>query len=199
MEKNLLENKLQALRIKQEKVNRVWRKTGNKELLQFFVDMMPKLLQAERCSIFILDPENENIWLQCGTGLAEKQVTVPQRDSLVGQVISTGEYRQETDMDMLVGSHGVVDMQTGFVTRSALCVPVHGISQDRVTGAVQVLNKLGGKAFDDEDRAILERLARLLQLNIENIFLRQELAIISTEMNDKIALLEERGRGQVCR
>ncbi len=194
MEKNLLENKLQALRIKQEKVNRVWRKTGNKELLQFFVDMMPKLLQAERCSIFILDPENENIWLQCGTGLAEKQVTVPQRDSLVGQVISTGEYRQETDMDMLVGSHGVVDMQTGFVTRSALCVPVHGISQDRVTGAVQVLNKLGGKAFDDEDRAILERLARLLQLNIENIFLRQELAIISTEMNDKIALLESRLR-----
>jgi len=192
MQKNLLEHKLQALRIKQEKVNRVWRKTGNKELLQFFVDIMPRVLHAERCSIFVLDPENENIWLQCGTGLSEKQVTVPQRDSLVGQVISTGECRQETDMDMLVGSHGIVDMQTGFVTRSALCVPVHGISQERVTGAVQVLNKLGGKSFDDDDRALLERLARQLQLNIENIFLRQELAIISTEMNDKIALLESR-------
>jgi len=191
MEKDLLEEKLQELRKKQEKISRVWRKTGNKELLQFFVDTMPKVLSAERCSIFILDPENKNVWLQCGTRLTEKQVTVPKHDSLVGRVISTGECEFETDMDTLVGSHGVVDMQTGFVTRSALCVPVHGITQDKVTGAIQVLNKLGGKSFGDEDRIILERLSRLLQLNIENIYLRQELAIISSEMNAKIALLEE--------
>ena len=189
MDKALLEKKLEQLRRKQQLMEKAWREAGNRKLLQFFVDIMPRTLGAERCSIFILDPVDEKAWLQCGTGLTEKQLQVPTQNSIVGQVLETGKYVQEDDLEDQVGAHDVVAAKTGFVTRNALCVPVNGVTSKKVVGAIQVLNKLRGD-FNDEDREILERLAFHLEMNIENIYLRQELAKISVEMDQKIKKLE---------
>ena len=192
MDRTTLQKTLASLKAKQAQVRDAWRKTGNPALLQFLVDIMPRVVGAERCGIFILDPGADQVWLHCGTGLAEKQVKVPAEDSLVGRVISQGEALCETDMDNLVGAHGVVDMQTGFVTRSALCVPVKGVRRQQVLGAIEILNKRGGGGFGADDQALLERLARVLQLNIENIFLRQELSRMGEEIERRIGQLEQR-------
>lgn len=193
MEHNALYHKLEELKRKQELIEQAWKKrSGNQELLQFFVEIMPKALDAERCSIFILDPINDDVWLQCGTGLSEKSVTVPKSGSLVGQVISSGKAIIEQDMQGLVGTHDLVAMQTGFISRSAICVPVHGVTTNRITGAIQVLNKKNERRFSDHDQATLEKLAFLLQMNIENIFLRQELSRVSTQLKQQIETLEHR-------
>lgn len=191
MDKALLEQKLDQLRKKQQMMEKAWREAGNRKLIQFFVDIMPKALEAERCSIFILDPVDEKAWLQCGTGLNEKQLQVPTKNSIVGRVMSTGEFVIEDDLEDQVGAHDIVAVKTGFVTRNAICVPVHGVTTKKVVGAIQVLNKSRGN-FDDADRVILEKLAFHLEMNIENIFLRQELAKISVEMGQKIKKLESK-------
>ena len=193
MKREVLEKKLEQLRAKQQLMEKAWKEAGNRQLIQFFVDVMPRTLNAERCSIFILDPVDEKAWLQCGTGMSEKQLQVPTRNSIVGRVISSGEVVMEDGLDEQVGVHDVVAVKTGFVTRSALCVPVHGVTTKKVVGAIQVLNKQSGM-FDQADREILERLAFHLEMNIENIFLRQELAKISVEMGKKIELLEKKLR-----
>ena len=189
MDRTVFEQKLAQLRKKQQLMEKAWREAGNKKLLQFFVDIMPKALNAERCSIFILDPVNEKVWLQCGTGLTEKQLQVPTANSMVGQVIESGKFVLEHDLEDQAGAHDVVAVKTGYVTRSALCVPVHGVTSKKVVGAIQVLNKIRGE-FSDEDREVLERLAFHLEMNIENIFLRQEMAKMSVEMDKKIKMLE---------
>lgn len=189
MDRALLAQKLEQLRKKQQLMEKAWREAGNRQLLQFFVDIMPKALDAERCSIFILDPVDEKAWLQCGTGLTEKQLQVPTKNSIVGRVMSDGKYVIEEDLEDQVGAHDIVAVKTGFVTRNALCVPVHGVTTKKVVGAIQMLNKGHGN-FNDDDRDILERLAFQLEMNIENIFLRQELAKISLEMGQKIKKLE---------
>jgi len=191
MDRALMEQKLEQLRKKQQLMEKAWREAGNRQLLQFFVDIMPKALESERCSIFILDPVDEKAWLQCGTGLSEKQLQVPTKNSIVGRVMSSGDYLIEDDLEDQVGAHDIVAVKTGFVTRNALCVPVHGVTTKKVVGAIQILNKDHGN-FDDADRDILERLAFQLEMNIENIFLRQELAKISVEMGQKIRKLEAR-------
>jgi GAF domain-containing protein len=191
MDKAVMEQKLEQLRSKQQLMEKAWKEAGNRELMQFFVDIMPKTLDAERCSIFILDPVDEKAWLQSGTGLSEKQLTVPTKNSIVGRVIESGEVVMEEDLEEQVGAHDVVAVKTGFITRSALCVPVHGVTTKKTVGAIQVLNKRHG-AFTNEDKETLERLAFHLEMNIENIFLRQELAKISVEMGKKIKLLEQR-------
>jgi GAF domain-containing protein len=191
MDRSVMEKKLQQLRAKQQLMEKAWKEAGNRQLLKFFVDIMPKALDAERCSIFILDPVDEKAWLQCGTGLTEKQLQVPTKNSIVGRVIESGAVVVEDELEDQVGAHDMVAVKTGFVTRSALCVPVHGVTTKKVVGAIQVLNKRHG-SFTDEDREILERLAFHLEMNIENIFLRQELAKISVEMDKKIKLLEHK-------
>jgi len=184
--------RLEDLKAKQKKIDAAWRKTGDKPLLEFFVEIIPKTLNCERCSIFVLDPESDNIWVQCGTGLKERQVAVPRGESLVGQVISSGNAQLESDMENRVGSHEWVDMQTGFMTRSALCVPVRGAAPGQINGAIQVLNKRGMTSFSDEDQKILERLAFHIQMNIENIYLHQQLAKLLGDTRKTIAALEKR-------
>ena len=192
MEKNTLNNKLEELRKKQEQIEAASKKrAGNTELLQFLVEIVPKALNAERCSIFILDPVQKDVWLQCGTGLGEKEVSVPQSGSLVGRVVSSGEVLVENDMQSVVGTHDIVAMQTGFVCRNSMVVPVRGVTTKRVTGAIQLLNKDHGKKFTSEDQQYLEKLAFLLQMNIENIFLRQELSRLSSQLKNKIEKLEQ--------
>lgn len=187
-----LEERLAQLEAKQALVEEAWRKTGNRELLQFFVDVMPSAVDAERCSVFVHDPNQDNVWLECGTGLKEMQVKVPTRGSLVGEAVLTGEAQFRNDMEGRAGPHNWVDMQTGFVTRNALAVPIRGISSQKVVGAIQVLNKRRGSGFTEADRLLLERLANHLQMNIENIYLRQELARLLLEMGKTIGALKRR-------
>jgi Nif-specific regulatory protein len=59
-----------------------------------------------------------------------------------------------------------VDTSTGYTTASLLAVPVIGRERDgeleggrRVVGVIEVLNKTSAPHFDEEDRALLERLA----------------------------------------
>jgi GAF domain-containing protein len=204
--KEHIEDKLKRLRQKQKVLDEAWQKTGNRELLQYFVDIIPKLLDAERCSIFILDPKTEEMWLNCGTGLDEREVKVPADNSLVGEVIATGRYQLRSHVDQTTGTHSMVDNQTGFITRNVVCVPIFNMAADKVVGALQVLNKKGGDGrvmgtlmfpetigkgeFGTEDVEMLERTAFHLQMYIESIFSRQEIIRVSEMMDDKIKKLE---------
>ena len=166
---------LDQFRLRERLLNRSWSIRGNKKLLELFVEIIPQVLDAERCSIFINDPATGKVWLQTGTGVDEKQIEVDISNSLVGQVIATGKYIVEEDMGKLDGPHKKVDAQTGFVTRNELCVPIKSLSDQKTAGAILLLNKKGGKYFEKEDRVFLEKVASHLQSAIESIFLRQEL------------------------
>lgn len=183
-----IEQTLEKLRAKQKLVDEAWSKTGNQALLEFFVDLIPRALDAQRCSIFVLDPQSDNIWLKCGTGLTEREIEVPKTSSLVGKVIATGEPLTRMNMDKQAGAHSFVDQVTGFDTHNAIVVPIFGFSKQKgaVTGAIQVLNKKNRKDFTPEDQDILERLAYHLQMQIENIYLRQELSKIHKEISEKL-------------
>lgn len=191
MQKEEIIKRLATLKGKQKLLDEAWQKTGNQRLLSFFVELIPKALNVERCSIFVLDPVDNNVWLHCGTAVREKQISVPKQGSIVGNVISSGEYQVAYDLEETVGAHDTVDIKTGFKTHDSLCVPVHGVSRNQVTGAIQVLNKLRGQ-YTDDDLRILNELAFHLQMIIENIFLRQEMIKVSNKMETAINNLEQK-------
>ena len=187
-----LQEKLDELKRKQKFIEEAWKKAGNRELLAFFVELIPMALKVQRCSIFIMDPDSDQLWLQSGTGLKEKEVVVPAATSLVGRAISSGEVQIENDMANMAGIHDLIAVKTGFPVYNAMVVPVHGVTTDKVTGAIEILNKPHGKEYSDDDQEVLEKMAFNIQMNIENIYVRQEMAKISGEMGEKIRLLEER-------
>ena len=63
------------------------------------------------------------------------------------------------------------DRQTGFQTRSILCVPL--ISRGRVLGVIEVSNKLND-TFNDDDLHLLQSIATSVSIALENSQLYQE-------------------------
>ncbi|MES9967612.1 MAG: GAF domain-containing protein [Sedimenticola sp.] len=187
---DLIKRELKRLKSKHKAFEHAWRETGNRGLLQFFVDITPRLINAERCSIFILDPKTEDVWVQCGTDLKERSVKVPQKKSLVGEVISTGKYQVRENLQIMSGPHDRVDQKTGFTTKNALGMPIFKSNSKEVIGVLQVLNKRGEHEFTNEDIKLLERMAIQIQMSIESIYLRQEIIRIAEKMERKIRKLE---------
>ena len=148
---------------------------GHQNLLNFYVKIIPIVLNAERCSIFIHNPSNKEVWLKCGTGVNERDIRLD-RDtpSIVGSVIDTGEYQIINDLEKKSGIHQVIDKMTGFDTKQVLCVPIKSLNGKENMGAVEVLNKKGGVDFTEDDRKTVEELAHFLQFSIENIYFNVE-------------------------
>lgn len=158
---------------------------GDDPLLDFYVRVMAKMLDAERCSIFIREPDSGKVWLKCGTALGQRDIVVDIDTSVVGQVVKSGKAMFIEGLEHKPGPHKSVDARTGFTTRNILCIPVTTLDGKVVAGAVQVLNKQGGTVqFTDEDATVLEDSAHFLQLAIETAFVNQLSAGALTRMTN---------------
>jgi len=142
--------------------------------LEFYVRLIPRMLNAERCSIFIHDPANGKVWLKAGTSVKERGIEVSVSNSYVGKVITSGEPVIATELESRDGAHRAVDTTTGFVTRQLVCVPIRSTDGARITGAIQALNKHGGGGFTEEDQGFLAEVGEHFQGIVESIFLGQE-------------------------
>lgn len=193
MDKTELLHKLKKLKSQQQAVDAKWKDSANVDMLNFFVELIPRALNVERCSVFIADAKLESVWLQCGTNVPERSIHVPKDNSLVGEVVSTGQMLIAEDMEERMGAHYEVSMKTGFQPRNTLIVPIIGLATKKVTGAIQVLNKRTSKrddVYEKEDIDLLQKMALHIQMSIENIYIRQELSKLSFAMSQQIKKLE---------
>lgn len=196
--KQELGSRLKQLVDWQKRIHTTWHPTENKELLEFFMEVLAIAVNAERCSIFIHDPVSDGVWLKCGTGLAERALIIPKTGSNVGRVIATGQYVHINAPEQQSSFAKKVEILTGFKTENMLCVPIKSPTKCTsircdIPGAIQVLNKQGDgreAGFTDADRIILEKAAQHLGIVIENIYLSQEIVKISDKLSDRIDIAE---------
>ncbi len=187
---SLVTEKISRLRIKQKALEASWRKTGNSSLLQFFIDIVPGLLNAERCSIFVFNPTTDMLWLYRGTDLQEGQIQVPRKNSMAGTALSSGNYKVVTGLEEKAGIHEIIDGSTGFTTCNTLSIPIFNTANDQVIGVLQILNKRGAGNYSNEDIALMQRLSGEIAKYIESIFKHQEVADILVKIKKKIKGLE---------
>ena len=67
--------------------------------------------------------------------------------------------------------------QASLVARTMICVPM--VSKDRLRGVIQVINKVGGEPFDDDELRLTERLAEHAAIAIENASLYRQAYLAS--------------------
>ena len=170
-----------------DRVARSWTGQDYEDLMHFFVETFPTLMNAERCSIFIANPNSQDIWLKFGTGLKEKEIVAPLQGSLVGESITSGETIFRSDLDTLNGFHVLTGQQTEFITRNLLCVPIQSLVEERYIGAVQVLNKKDQAGFSEQDEHFLRQVVKYMALSIEHNAISEEIIHISKGMHDEIA------------
>jgi len=182
-----LSRSLDALRVRLHYVNRAWTVENYQDLLRFYVHIVPRLVDAERCGIFIRDPANNTVLSKVGTGIEEGEISAPLEGSVVGRAVSSGECIVENDMLGRSGYHRTIDEKTGFVTRSMVCAPIKSVIGDAVTGAIQVLNKRPDTGFTEDDAALVQEIARYLSMALDNVLVHEELETLSGEIDRELS------------
>lgn len=187
----LAKKRLAELKIRLERVAQSWTLDNYRSLAQFYVNILPKVLGAERCTLYIIEMATEKICSIFGTGLKERQIEPPREGSIVGEVISTGKGVIVNDLEKMEGFHTNVDVETGFVSRNMICAPIKSATTHGITGAIQILNKRLHGSFRKEDLALLEEVGTYLSMSIENIIVNQEILRISNQMNQEFERLDK--------
>ncbi|MBI4515383.1 MAG: GAF domain-containing protein [Deltaproteobacteria bacterium] len=158
-----------------------------RDLLEAMMERARSVLDAEACSVMLLDEATHRLhWeVALGAGAGKLQtLSVPLGQGISGRVAATGEPIRIEDASGDPRWQGQrYDAATGFTTRSILCVPLR--ARDRITGVIQVLNRRGGP-FSDDDQRLLEALAGMGGVAIENARLYEHL---EEEVQERTAAL----------
>jgi transcriptional regulator with PAS, ATPase and Fis domain len=182
-----IQNRLVSLKSLLDRINRAWTKGDSDQLIRFFVDIFPRLLDAERCSIFISEPSSEDVWLKFAIDLDEKEIIAPKDGSIVGRSITSGETIIRSDLDQEMGFHSKSDHDTDFTTRNLICVPIQSLVGSYHIGAVEVLNKRSPVGFTSDDEKLIIKVVKFLALSMENNTVSEEMIRISRGVHDEIA------------
>ncbi len=135
-------------------------------LLQKIISTVTQMLDAERSSLFINDEKTNELYTIVGEGLGKNEIRFPNHLGIAGHVFQTGEVLNIPHAYADLRFNPSFDKQTGFFTRSMLCLPVTN-KAGKTIGVSQVLNKSGGP-FTTEDEARLSAFTSQISIGIEN-------------------------------
>ena len=149
-------------------------KTNIDSLLKTIADETTISLNAERCSVFLLDKDTSELWSKVATGIDFEEIRFPMNKGLAGHVAMSGETVNIKDAYLDERFNKEIDMQTGYHTRNILCMPIRNMHYE-IIGVLQVLNKIGGY-FTDYDEKLLVTIGMNAGIAIENskLFEKQE-------------------------
>lgn len=140
-------------------------------LLDQIVAAATRVADAERCSLFLVSRDRRELWSKVAQG-TRRVIRLPMGAGIAGHVAETGRVLNIPDAYADARFNREVDVSTGFVTRSILCVPM--CARDRqVVGVLQALNHAGGP-FDEDAEAMLLALGAVAAGAIENANLYEE-------------------------
>ena len=128
------------------------------ELLGRIVDVVADLLDADRGTIYLRDPDADDL-VSIAAHLPEmRELRVPLTQGVAGYVGRTGRVVNVPHSKEDVRHWKKIDETTGYDTDTMLAAPIRG-SDGGLLGVIQLLNKRTG-AFDDEDEQLLVVLSR---------------------------------------
>jgi len=139
-------------------------------------EMTAYVLQAQAATLFLADERQSQLLFYVPTGTAGgvlREMRIPISQGVVGWVATNRQSIIVNDVSRDLRFSRQVDAETGFHTKNILCVPL--LSQGRLVGVLEVLNKEMKGGFNQEDQTWLETLANQAAVAIENAHLFQGL------------------------
>ena len=173
-------------------------------LLQKIISTISTMLDCERATLFINDEKTSELYTEVGEGLDEKSVLrLPNHLGIAGAVFTSGKRVNIPHAYADLRFNPGFDKQTGFFTRSILCMPVFN-KAGKAIGVSQVLNKRGG-AFNKEDEKRLAAFTSQISMGIENAKLFDDVQnqknyseSMLSSMHDAVITLDDEGVIKTC-
>jgi phosphoserine phosphatase RsbU/P len=141
-------------------------------LLQKIERAALQVLQCERASVFLYDPQAHELYSRLATGVDEIRFSADQ--GIAGEAARKSEVIIVADAYADKRFNPAIDRQTGFTTRNMVTFPLRGFDNSTV-GVLQVLNKKTGQ-FDAWDRDLVETLGAQIGVVLQRQLLLEEYA-----------------------
>jgi adenylate cyclase len=152
------------------------------KVLKYTMDMIREVMNVEAGSLWFLEKDELEIAVAFNAKIkALKKFRIKIGQGIAGYVAARGEPITVNSIERSPHFFPIVDESSGFKTRSALCVPM--ISQGKVIGVIEVLNKLKGD-FDTDDRDLLQSITTSVCIALENARLYKETVSMAQHERD---------------
>ncbi|MFT7003652.1 MAG: GAF domain-containing protein [Sulfurimonas sp.] len=145
---------------------------GNVEnSLKLISEEAKSILNADRCSIFIVDAQDNMLWTKLSDGIGRIVVSVD--SGIVGDTYKSAKpqvVNAPYDDPRFLAN---IDKKSGYLTRNIITVPLFD-SNRKVIGVMQLLNKSRGD-YDDTDLETLTFFANYISGSLELVLINENL------------------------
>lgn len=156
-------------------------------LFRLIMDRIQALMGVEASSLLLKDEERNELVFQIGLGqhgAAVKDRRMKVSLGIAGWVLNHGTPLIVPDVRQDRRFFQGVDDDTGFTTKSVLCVPLK--TRDKVIGVIQVLNRPPDHVFTQDDLNLLSAIATHAATAIENARLYAQVRSHAEELERKV-------------
>ncbi len=163
-----LRRKVEVLQTLNEVVQAINSSLKPKEILNTIMEKAADLIKAEGWSVLLTDAKTNELVFEAASGKAGKKLLgmrLKIGQGVAGWVARYGKSLIVPDVAKDPRFYSGVDRKTRFTTKSVLCVPMR--SRDRIIGVVEVVNKIGGDQFTQDDYEIFENVVAHLTIALE--------------------------------
>ncbi|HLA35191.1 MAG TPA: HD domain-containing phosphohydrolase [Rhodocyclaceae bacterium] len=136
-------------------------------------------VHCDRGTVFVIEERTCRLVAMHADGDG-RPISLSMKLGIAGQAAVTGESIKIDEARLDPRFDNSVDQRTGYRTQSMLCVPLKG-GDNQPLGVVQAINKHGG-LFGDDDLVLLQAVASIVSIAVENamLFAEQERQFLST-------------------
>ncbi|MGD9971418.1 MAG: GAF domain-containing protein [Sulfuricurvum sp.] len=121
------------------------------------------IVNAERCSIFMVDYSTEMLWTKLSDGIGRIAISI--NSGIAGNTVEAKTPQRVNDPYEDERFLSKIDAKSGFVTRNILAVPIFN-SRQEVIGVIQMLNKYNGD-FTETDEGVMTFFANYISGTLE--------------------------------
>jgi len=147
------------------------------EVLENIMTTSRSILGADACSLMLVDEKSDELVFEVAQGpVADKLkggMRIRRGQGIAGYVHDSGQPLLIENAYEDTRFNREFDRMTGYRTQTILCVPLK--IKERVIGVSQVINKLDGSNFNEEDKETLSLLCAHAAIAVENARLHHEI------------------------
>ena len=145
-------------------------------LLDMIMELGMKVMNAEGCSVLLVDDKERKLQFVAASGAKKeeiKKLSLDIGEGVAGWTVQNDQPLLIEDVSKDARFSKRVDETLGQETKSLICIPLK--VKDRIIGAMEVINKRGGRTFTERDMALLRPLSAQAAVAIERARLYQDL------------------------
>jgi GAF domain-containing protein len=168
----VLSRRVEELAFLNETAHTLTSSLDQQEILTSLLHRATVTLKAEIGSVCLRE-EDGHLRFAVAVGSHAEQIQgqrLPSDEGVVGWCIREGQPILVPDVREDTRFYSGVDKESGFVTRSILCLPLR--VRDETIGALEILNKAGG--FDQDDLQLMESVTAQAAIAIQNARLYEQ-------------------------